>query len=143
MDGKEDYKIITSDAGQTAYAKAVAEGLIEFLNLKEKKKEAPKKETTASTVLYRVRKTWKDEKSQKGAYKTLASAKKLADNNPGYKVFDENGKVVYTPAKKSAEEIAKEVLAGKWGNGGERRKKLEEAGYNYAEVQKWVNYLIK
>lgn len=40
MDGKSDYKYITSDAGQTAYAKAVAEGLIEFLSLK--KKEVPK-----------------------------------------------------------------------------------------------------
>lgn len=36
MDGREDYKIITSDAGQTAYARAVAEGLIEFLGLQKK-----------------------------------------------------------------------------------------------------------
>lgn len=36
MDGTEDYKVITSDAGQTAYAKAVAEGIIEFLGLKKK-----------------------------------------------------------------------------------------------------------
>ncbi len=36
MTNKQDYKIITSDAGQTAYAKAVAEGLIEFLKLKKK-----------------------------------------------------------------------------------------------------------
>jgi N-acetylmuramoyl-L-alanine amidase len=36
MDSSIDYSIITSDAGQTAYAKAVAEGLIEFLNLKKK-----------------------------------------------------------------------------------------------------------
>ena len=36
MDGTNDYKVITSDAGQTAYAKAVAEGLIEFLGLKKK-----------------------------------------------------------------------------------------------------------
>jgi len=36
MDGSTDYKVITSEAGQTAYAKAVAEGLIEFLNLKKK-----------------------------------------------------------------------------------------------------------
>lgn len=36
MNGNSDYKVITSDAGQTAYAKAVAEGLIEFLNLKKK-----------------------------------------------------------------------------------------------------------
>ena len=36
MSCKTDYKVITSDVGQTAYAKAVSEGLIEFLNLKEK-----------------------------------------------------------------------------------------------------------
>lgn len=36
MDSENDYKIITSDDGQTAYAKAVAEGLIEFLCLKKK-----------------------------------------------------------------------------------------------------------
>ena len=36
MDGIEDYKIITSDAGQEGYANAVAEGLIEFLGLEKK-----------------------------------------------------------------------------------------------------------
>lgn len=36
MDNTYDYKIITSDAGQTAYAKAIAEGLIEFLGLEKK-----------------------------------------------------------------------------------------------------------
>lgn len=52
--------------------------------------------------LYRVRKTWKDEKSQIGAYKSLANAKKACKT--GYSVFDENGKVVYTPpAPKPAE----------------------------------------
>lgn len=145
MDGREDYKIITSDKGQTAYAKAVAEGLIEFLNLKKKKKATATKKPAAATKtkLYRVRKTWKDENGQIGAYKTLANAKALADKNPGYKVFDDDGKIVYTPAKKSVEAIAKEVLDGKWGNGAERRKKLEAAGYNYAEVQKWVNYYLR
>lgn len=47
-----------------------------------------------------------------------------------------------TPAKKSNEEIADEVLAGKWGNGEERKKRLEEAGYNYKEVQDIVNSKI-
>lgn len=41
MDNKADHKVITSDAGQTAYAKAVAEGLIEFLKLKKKVAEKP------------------------------------------------------------------------------------------------------
>ena len=46
---------------------------------------------------YRVRKTWEDSKTQKGAYKILDNAKKCADQNPGYKVFDADGKVVYQP----------------------------------------------
>lgn len=36
MDNKNDHKVITSDKGQEAYAKAVVEALIEFLNLKKK-----------------------------------------------------------------------------------------------------------
>ena len=43
------------------------------------------------------------------------------------------------PTKKTNDEIADEVLAGKWGNGKERKAKLEAAGYNYKEVQKIVN----
>lgn len=46
-----------------------------------------------------------------------------------------------TPTK-SVEEIAKEVLAGQWGNGDERKKRLAEAGYDYAAVQKAVNALL-
>ena len=45
--------------------------------------------------------------------------------------------------KKSNETIAKEVLAGKWGSGKERKKKLKAAGYNYATIQKIVNQLCK
>ena len=37
MDNRGDYAVITSAKGQKAYAKAVAEGLIEFLGLKKKK----------------------------------------------------------------------------------------------------------
>ena len=44
--------------------------------------------------------------------------------------------------KKTVEEIAKEVIAGLWGNGNERRKKLEAAGYNPNEVQAKVNELL-
>lgn len=45
--------------------------------------------------------------------------------------------------KKSNGTIAKEVLAGKWGSGKERKKKLKAEGYNYAAVQKIVNKLCK
>ena len=50
----------------------------------------------AKAELYRVRKTWADSKSQKGAYKILANAKACADKNPGYSVFDTDGNSVYT-----------------------------------------------
>lgn len=50
----------------------------------------------AKKTLYRVRKTWKDVKSQKGAFYDLSNAKKCADKNKDYSVFDESGKAVYT-----------------------------------------------
>ena len=103
--------------------------------------------TTTASVLYRVRKSATDAKSQIGAYKSLDSAKAIADKNSGYSVFDTSGKLVYTPttqtAKKSVTEIAKEVIAGKWGNGSERKQKLTQAGYDYDKVQAEVNKLLK
>ena len=49
-------------------------------------------------VWYRVRKTWDDKSSQKGAFHSLENAKKCADANDGYFVFDENGTVIYPEA---------------------------------------------
>ena len=48
-----------------------------------------------------------------------------------------------TTTKKSNEEIAREVIKGLWGNGITRKLKLAKAGYNYAEIQKRVNELLK
>lgn len=45
--------------------------------------------------------------------------------------------------KKPVNEIAKEVIAGKWGNGVVRKTKLTLAGYNYKEVQSEVNKILK
>ena len=89
--------------------------------------------------LYRVRKSWSDAKSQIGAFSSLENAKKACKN--GYAVFDSNGKQVY-PAKKSVDEVAREVIQGKWGNGSERKNRLTAAGYDYNEVQKKVNQMI-
>ncbi len=43
---------------------------------------------------------------------------------------------------KSVAELAQEVLDGKWGNGDERKQKLEKVGYNYSKVQAAVNKLV-
>ena len=51
--------------------------------------------------------------------------------------------VVVKAPTKSNKEIAKEVIQGLWGNGSERKKRLTDAGYDYSEVQKEVNALIK
>lgn len=94
MDSSIDYLVITSDEGQTAYAKAVAEALIEFCNLSEK--EAPS----------------------------------IPQSTP-------------TPARKTVDELAREVMAGLHGNGHENRKaSLAKQGYNnYEEVRARVNEL--
>ena len=49
---------------------------------------------------------------------------------------------VVSGGNKSVEEIAREVLQGKWGNGADRKARLEAAGYDYAEVQAKVNTLV-
>ena len=104
------------------------------------------KPATSKKTLYRVRKSWKDAKSQKGAFNDLSNAKKCADKNNGYSVFDENGKAVYTSNSsntKFVDTLAREVIQGKWGNGAERKQKLTAAGYDYYAVQKRVNELMK
>lgn len=44
---------------------------------------------------------------------------------------------------KSNYDIACEVLDGLWGNGPERKERIENAGYSYSAVQSIVNCLVK
>ena len=43
---------------------------------------------------------------------------------------------------KSIEQVAQEVINGKWGNGTDRKSRLQAAGYNYSEVQNKVNEIL-
>jgi GH25 family lysozyme M1 (1,4-beta-N-acetylmuramidase) len=45
-------------------------------------------------------------------------------------------------SKKTVLELANEVIAGKWGNGVDRKNRLTNAGYNYSQVQAEVNKLL-
>lgn len=45
-------------------------------------------------------------------------------------------------SKKSVDELAREVIVGKWGNGSDRRIRLTQAGYDYDAVQKRVNEIL-
>ena len=85
--------------GNWMYARMgdLAEKVTQVLGGSDKPVEPEKPEDKTTIKWFRVRKTWKDSKTQKGAYKILDNAKKCADQNPGYKVFDADGKVVYEP----------------------------------------------
>ena len=78
---------------------------------------------SASGILYRVRKSWGDAASQKGAFKVFDNAKRCADENAGYSVFDESGKAVYTGKAAYATYTVKKgdslwaIAAAKLGNG--------------------------
>lgn len=92
-------------------------------------------------------------KIQVGAY----SVKQNADNMlskvkaAGFSVFitTKSGTVVSTSDtststnKKSNEDIAKEVIQGKWGNGQARKDALTKAGYDYNTIQSIVDKLMK
>ena len=47
------------------------------------------------------------------------------------------------PKLKTVDEIAKEVIQGKWSAGDERKQKLTAAGYDYVTIQAKVNELMK
>ena len=136
----KDVQIVDTKAERERMGVAIARGILAYLGIGVK---ATASGGTSKKAVYRVRKSWTDVKSQIGAYESLANAKAAADKNPGYKVFDPAGKKVYPTAAKSVTAIAKEVIAGKWGNGSERKARLTAAGYNYATVQKEVNRLLK
>lgn len=99
----------------------------------------------STSSLYRVRKSWSDAKSQKGAFRDFDNAKKCANANAGYKVFDSSGNEVYpnkATLSKSVDTLAHEVLAGNWGNGSDRVNQLRAAGYDYDAVQNRVNEIL-
>lgn len=78
-------------------------------------------------------------KIQVGAFKVKANAEAMMKKlqAAGFSAFI----TTEAGASKSVDELAREVLQGKWGNGAERKKRLEAAGYDYAAVQKKVNQL--
>ncbi|MBS4008176.1 MAG: N-acetylmuramoyl-L-alanine amidase [Clostridium sp.] len=83
-----------------------------------------------SETIYRVRKSWGDAKSQIGAFRALENAKRCADENPSYFVFDSTGTIIYGSASGAAYEIYTvvkgdslwEIAAAKLGSGARYRE---------------------
>lgn len=76
-----------------------------------------------------------------GAYenKSLAEKKVKAVRKAGFEALLS---LRQAPELRSIEDVVREVLNGKWGNGKERKERLTAAGYNYAEIQRIVNQLV-
>lgn len=88
---------------------------------------------TDVTALSRIQKKW---------WPTASTAKGGdADGYPGPETFKKLEKNPVTP--KSIATLVNEVLAGKWGNGADRVKRLTDAGYNAKAVQAEVNKRLK
>lgn len=79
----------TTELGET-----IARGVCDA-DGKKFKPDTGEKPTEPEGQWYRVRKSWDDPKSQTGAYKILENAKNHCP--VGYFVFDETGKIIYTP----------------------------------------------
>jgi LysM repeat protein len=78
--------------------------------------------------------------SQNGTLQQYTS--KPLDKNVMYADLSRYSRGNTTPVKpqpKPIDQIADEVIAGKWGNGADRKKRLTDAGYDYNAVQNAVN----
>jgi len=103
-----------------------------FDKFKKKTEETTETKTTtaaAAAATEALKKAEELKKQQEAAAKAKEAAEKAAAEKAA-------------AAKAKVEEIAKEVIRGKWGNGQERKDKLAAAGYDYAEVQAKVNELL-
>lgn len=93
--------------------------------------------TAGGNVLYRV---------QAGAFSNKANADAMAAKlkAAGFDTYitTKSRTAVSSTAKKSVDELAREVIQGLWGNGQDRKNRLQAAGYDYNAVQKRVNELL-
>lgn len=62
--------------------------------------------------------------------------------NAGLNGFGKNVEDVEKPVQKTIDELANEVIEGKWGNGQDRKNRLTAAGYNYDAIQDRVNQIL-
>ncbi len=88
MDTKADYDKMVQSKYQLAYAQAIVESIVEYLDLKPRIVEKP-------VEVYRVRFSWEDTKSQKGAFSDVLNAVNECKKHDGFSVFNNSGEVVY------------------------------------------------
>ncbi|MCF0125886.1 MAG: N-acetylmuramoyl-L-alanine amidase [Clostridia bacterium] len=83
---------------------AIVNGIVNEFGIA--KKQTP---TPVSKELYRVRSSWTDAASQKGAFSDVNNAIKCCDNYSGYNVYNSTGFIVYSNTKNSAISVGSKV----------------------------------
>lgn len=158
-------KILAVQEKQVALANAQMERTVRYYNAQKGQWEwgaNAKNVENAEKELADAKKELEDYKKEQAYEKQIAALEdKIAQINRDYdrrveQLRDQmstaspnvsgSGSIASTPSQgsgglKSLDEIAKEVYQGKWGNGEERKRRLREAGYDPAAVQKRVNEL--
>lgn len=153
IDTKGDRDKVIYASGQEKCAKAIATAVAKYygLKLKETPKPAPTPTPSpkpAPTPSPKKSNTEIAKEVIQGKWGNGAERKKrLEDAGYDYAAVQKEVERLLAkqkkPAKKSIDEVAREVIAGKWGNGAKRVYNLTKAGYNYVAVQKRVNEILK
>lgn len=153
IDTKGDRDKVIYASGQEQCAKAIAAAVAKYygLKLKETPKPAPTPAPSpkpAPTPSPKKSNTEIAKEVIQGKWGNGAERKKrLEDAGYDYAAVQKEVERLLAeqkkPAKKSVDEVAREVIAGKWGNGAKRVYNLTKAGYNYAAVQKRVNEILQ
>ena len=147
VDNANDVKSADTVEEQKEFGRAYARGIIKTLRdmgkldkeAKPTNPEAPKQKTVDELAKEVIAGKW----GNGGTRKNLLTAAGY-DYNAIQKRVDEilSGKTAPTTPAKSVTDLAKEVIAGKWGNGADRKKRLTNAGYDYNAVQKKVDEML-
>lgn len=169
IDNKNDIAIIDTAAEQKAMGEAIAKGVLKTLGIAYKEQTATNSgilycvqtgafavEKNAKALASELKGKGYDTyivhvdglyKVQVGAFAVKANADAMLARikGDGYNAFvaEKSNAEVQKPSRKSVDELAREVLNGEWGNGYERKNRLQNAGYDYSAVQKKVNELLK
>lgn len=147
--GTEVWYYSGSSTGKSKAA-AVSKKVAEELGLRDRGAKATTslyvlKNTVAPAIL--VECCFVDSKTDQGKWDVDKCAKAIVEAVTGKAVSSGSSdsgssKPTASTGKKSTDTIAKEVIAGEWGNGNDRKKKLEASGYNYNTIQNRVNEML-
>lgn len=141
MDSKTDAPVIVTESYSKLVAYAIIDGIAKIAGL-QKADAQPEKtpEKSVDTIAREV---------IAGAWGNGAERKeKLTAAGYDYTSVQAQvnaillGKQPEKTPEKSIDTLAREVIAGTWGNGAQRKQKLTEAGFDYAAVQARVNALL-